>query len=185
MNSYLDIKQQFEAIFSQVEPMLTSSPERLAPHIKLLHSMFNVLFELTSRQIAELRESIEKLTKTIDGQTQTIDRQNLQIQALLQKREQALREKSEQRELIKSMKTLLRSKDVDMDALKRILFAGGREQKKEKSEPAPAKADRNDQSENDGGKKKAEKRKRQSNKDKLDNCDADIRRYLTLSGNLR
>lgn len=82
------------------------------------------MFEMSSNQNRELRQSIEKQTQTIDNQTQT-------IQTLIQELEKTRQEKLKNDEIIKTLKTLLKSKTVDLDSLKRLLFQGGREQKKE------------------------------------------------------
>lgn len=189
MNTYQDIKQKFEAISSQLEPMLSSLPKEVSLLITLLLTMFNALFDLTSRQIKELREAIDNQTKTIDNQTNTIDNLTRQIQTLLQKLEQASGEKAELKNLVKTLKTMLRSKDVDLDAMKRLVF-GGSERMKEKLEPAQAdggQAAENDQTgtaEKPAGKKKSEKRNRQSNGEKTQNCDVEINRYLTCGGDV-
>jgi hypothetical protein len=51
----------------------------------------------------------------------------------LKKKESEL---SESKELVKTLKTLLSSKEVDLDAIRRLLFQGGREQKKDKKDSA-------------------------------------------------
>lgn len=183
MNTYQDIKQKLEAIFSQLEPMLTSLPKEVSLLFTLLLTMFHALFEMTSRQNKELREAIDNQTKTIDNQTKTINKQTRQIQTLRQTLERERREKEKFRERLGDMENQLRSKNVDIDSLNRRAFEGGSEQKK-KPEPAPADADRTDASEKPAGKKKSKKRNRQSNGEKTENCDAEMNRYLTMDGDV-
>ena len=130
MKSGSDIKRQFEEISSKIKR--SSLPESASSLVDALVSLFNISFEETSNQIKSLRQSIENQTQTINNQTQTIADQTKQIHALMQKLDQAHKEKSEMQEIIKTMRTMRRSKNVDLDALKRLLFQGGREQNREK-----------------------------------------------------
>ena len=182
-----DIKRQFEEISAKIKK--SSQPEFASSLVDALVSLFNISFEETSNQIKSLRQSIENQTQTIDNQTktvtsqtQTIAYQTKQIHALMQKLDQAHKEKSEMQEIIKTMRTMLRSKNVDLDALKRLLFQGGREQKREKK---TGKSDKKKSDKTDcDGSDKPKQRDRQSNKDKTSRCDAEMNRYLTMDGDV-
>ena len=137
MNSDLVLKKQFEDVSSQIKSKQSSIPESVSPLIDVLLSLFQIMFEMSSNQNRELRQSIEKQTQTIDNQTQT-------IQTLIQELEKTRQEKLKNDEIIKTLKTLLKSKTVDLDSLKRLLFQGGREQKKDST----AKSDKTPKSEN-------------------------------------
>src|SRR5574344_2718605 len=76
---------------------------------------------------------------------------------------------------IMAFSTLLKSKTVDLDSLKRLLFQGGREQKKDST----AKSDKTPKSEN---KKNSSQRNRQSNSEKTKDCDVSISNYITNDG---
>lgn len=76
--------------------MLSSLHEEASLLIRLQMSMFKVLFELTSIQNKQLRGAIETLT--------------MQMDALLQKLEQASGEKAEPKNFVKTLGTMLRSK---------------------------------------------------------------------------
>lgn len=93
---FREIKQQLEDVSARLEPMLSSLPEEASLLIRLQMSMFKVLFELTSIQNKQLRGAIETLTKQMD--------------ALLQKLEQASGEKAELKNFVKTLGTMLRSK---------------------------------------------------------------------------
>src|SRR5574344_1296772 len=133
MNSDLVLKKQFEDVSSQIKSKQSSIPESVSPLIDVLLSLFQIMFEMSSNQNRELRQSIEKQTQTIDNQTQTIekqtqtiDNQTQTIQTLIQELEKTRQEKLKNDEIIKTLKTLLKSKTVDLDSLKRLLFQGGR-----------------------------------------------------------
>ena len=164
-----DIKRQFEEVAAKIKQ--APLPASVSALIDVLLSLFHILSESTSNQTTGLRQSIDNLTKIIAEQNQTIH----DLARLLEKSQ---REKTEADELIMSLKTMLKSKDVDMDALKRLLFQGGREQKKE---PAAKKSGKTEapkaEPEKDGEKKK---RNRLSNKEKLQSCDAEADEFLNL-----
>ena len=168
MNSDLVLKKQFEDVSSQIKSKQSSIPESVSPLIDVLLSLFQIMFEMSSNQNRELRQSIEKQTQTIDNQTQT-------IQTLIQELEKTRQEKLKNDEIIKTLKTLLKSKTVDLDSLKRLLFQGGREQKKDST----AKSDKTPKSEN---KKNSSQRNRQSNSEKTKDCDVSISNYITNDG---
>src|SRR5574344_2812923 len=75
MNSDLVLKKQFEDVSSQIKSKQSSIPESVSPLIDVLLSLFQIMFEMSSNQNRELRQSIEKQTQTIDNQTQTIEKQ--------------------------------------------------------------------------------------------------------------
>src|SRR5574344_249627 len=168
MNSDLVLKKQFEDVSSQIKSKQSSIPESVSPLIDVLLSLFQIMFEMSSNQNRELRQSIEKQTQTIDNQTKT-------IQTLIQELEKTRQEKLKNDEIIKTLKTLLKSKTVDLDSLKRLLFQGGREQKKDST----AKSDKTPKSEN---KKNSSQRNRQSNSEKTKDCDVSISNYITNDG---
>ena len=179
-----DIKRQFEEISAKVKK--SSLPESASPLIDVLLSLFNVSLESNfsqqqamANQINDLRRSIDNQIQTIDNQTQTIAEQTLTIQTLIQKLDKARQEKTEYEELVKSLKTMLRSKDVDLDALKRLLFQRGREQKRESSAKKPGKKAESAEPDPDGEKKK---RSRLSHREKTRNCDAEADEFLSFDG---
>src|SRR5574344_1816964 len=155
MNSDLVLKKQFEDVSSQIKSKQSSIPESVSPLIDVLLSLFQIMFEMSSNQNRELRQSIEKQTQT--------------IQTLIQELEKTRQEKLKNDEIIKTLKTLLKSKTVDLDSLKRLLFQGGREQKKDSTA----------KSEN---KKNSSQRNRQSNSEKTKDCDVSISNYITNDG---
>ena len=82
-----------------------------------------------SRQIVSLQQLVEKLTSTIQkmteafqNQTKTIEEQKDKISKLLDSLQKAEYDLSENKELVKTLKKLLSSKDVDLDALRRLVF---------------------------------------------------------------
>ena len=79
MNSDLVLKKQFEDVSSQIKSKQSSIPESVSPLIDVLLSLFQIMFEMSSNQNRELRQSIEKQTQTIDNQTQTIEKQTQTI----------------------------------------------------------------------------------------------------------
>ena len=100
MNSDLVLKKQFEDVSSQIKSKQSSIPESVSPLIHVLLSLFQIMFEMSSNQNRELRQSIEKQTQTIDNQTQTIekqtqtiDNQTQTIQTLIQELEKTRQEK--------------------------------------------------------------------------------------------
>ena len=117
---------------------------------------FNMLFELTASQTDNLKVSIDSLKQTIEQQTQTIEQQTQTIENLTRSNQKLVETqelKDEQilqfQELIKSLRTLLHSKNVDFDALRRLVFQGGREQKEQ---PAPQEITEKPQSKRKNGK---------------------------------
>src|SRR5574344_880065 len=93
MNSDLVLKKQFEDVSSQIKSKQSSIPESVSPLIDVLLSLFQIMFEMSSNQNRELRQSIKKQTQTIDNQTQTIDNQTQTIQTLIQEVEKTRQEK--------------------------------------------------------------------------------------------
>ena len=161
-----DIKRQFEEVAAKIK--MSSPPASVSPLIDVLLSLFHILSESTSNRTTGLRQSIDNLTKITAEQNQTIH----DLARLLEKSQ---REKTEADELIMSLKTMLNSKDVDMDALKRLLFQGGREQKKEPAAKKSGKAESAEKAPKAENKQDGEKKKRNrlSNKEKLQSCDAE------------
>ena len=116
-----EIKAQFDSIVEQLKGKLSTLPESISLLVNLLIATFNMLFELTANQIDSMKASIDSLKQTIENLTKT-------NQKLVKQQELKNQEILKHHELIKSLKTLLHSKNVDLDALKRLLFQGGREQ---------------------------------------------------------
>ena len=136
-----EIKAQFDSVVEQLNGELSTLPESVSPLVNLLIATFNMLFEITANQTDNLKVSINSLKQTIEQQTQTIEQQTQTIENLTKSNQELLEnqgQKNQQilqfQELIKSLRTLLHSKNVDLDALRRLVFQGGREQKEQ---PAP------------------------------------------------
>lgn len=115
-----DIKRQFEELAAKIKK--SSLPEPVSPRIDILLSLFYVIFN----QMNDMRKSAEN--------------QILTIQNLVQKLEKSEQEKTEYEEQVKTFKTMLRSKDLDLEELKRFVFQRGREQKKEPAAKKSGKA---------------------------------------------
>jgi uncharacterized coiled-coil DUF342 family protein len=122
-----EITVQFDSAVEQLKRQLSTLPESISVLVNFLIASFNMLFELTANQNDSMKASIDSLQQTIDSQTNKIqelaDKLGLKNQEILKFHE-----------LIKSLKTLLKSKAVDIDALIQLLFQGGSEQKEQ---PAP------------------------------------------------
>ena len=103
MISEEEIKSQFDSAVEQLKGKLSSLPESISILVNILISSFYALFEFATNKIQELTDELKLKNQ-----------ENLKLH-----------------ELIKSLKTLLKSKDVDIDAMKRLLFQGGREQKEQ------------------------------------------------------
>ncbi len=111
--------------------------------VNLLIATFNMLFEITANQTDNLKVSINSLKQTIEQQTQTIENLTRSNQKLVETQELKDEQILQFQELIKSLRTLLHSKNVDLDALRRLVFQGGREQKEQ---PAPQETTKKPQS---------------------------------------
>lgn len=119
-----EIKAQSDSAVEQLKGQLSTLPESISVLVNFLIASFNMLFELTANQNDSMKASIDSLQQTVDSQTN-------KIQELADKLELKNQEILKLHELIKSLKTLLKSKDVDIDALRRLLSQGGREQKRQ------------------------------------------------------
>ena len=179
-----EIKAQFDSVVEQLNGELSTLPESVSPLVNLLIATFNMLFELTASQTDNLKVSIDSLKQTIEQQTQTIEQQTQTIENLTRSNQKLVETQElndEQilqfQELIKSLRTLLHSKNVDLDALRRLVFQGGREQKEQ---PAPQEKAEKPQSK----RKNSKTRERQSNKTKLDCCDIERTDFLDVNGNV-
>ena len=86
-----EIKAQLDSVVEQLKGKLSTLPESISILVNLLIATFNMHFELTAKQFASMKASIDSLTQTIEHLTKT-------------------------------------NQNVDLDALKRLLFQGGREQ---------------------------------------------------------
>ncbi len=165
-----EIKAQFDSVVEQLNGELSTLPESVSLLVNLLIATFNMLFELTASQTDNLKASIDSLKQTIENLTRSnqklVETQELKNEQILQFQE-----------LIKSLRTLLHSKNVDLDALRRLVFQGGREQKEQ---PAPQEITEKPQSK----RKNSKTRERQSNKTKLDCCDIERTDFLDVNGNV-
>ena len=177
-----EIKAQFDSVVEQLNGELSTLPESVSLLVNLLIATFNMLFELTASQTDNLKVSIDSLKQTIEQQTQTIEQQTQTIENLTRSNQKLVETQElndEQilqfQELIKSLRTLLHSKNVDLDALRRLVFQGGREQKEQ---PAPQETAKKPQ------RKNSKTRERQSNMTKLDCCDIERTDFLDVNGNV-
>ena len=174
-----EIKSQFDSVAEQLNGQISSLPESTSVLVELLIALSKVLLD----SFDSLKQSLENQTQTIEQQTQTIEQQTQKIdelikanQELADKLAQKNQENQQLQEFIKTLKTLVKSKNVDLDALKRLLFQGGREQKRE-SKPE-------EQAEKPQPKKKnSPTRNRQSNSEKFDQCDVKQPRFVDKEGN--
>ena len=109
-----EIKVQFDSAVEQLKGQLSTLPESISVLVNFLIASFNMLFELAANQNDSMKASIDSLQQTVDSQTNKIqelaDKLGLKNQEILKFHE-----------LIKSLKTLLKSKDVDIDALRKKL----------------------------------------------------------------
>ena len=129
--------------------------------------------------IKELKATIKEQTAAIQKQDKTIEEQNKEIRKLTNTLKKKESELSESKELVKTLKTLLSSKEVDLDALRRLLFQGGREQKKDKKESASQNAEEKQKQHHVN----SPRRNRQSNSAKTDCCDGEKEKFLDFNGN--
>lgn len=172
-----EIKAQFDSVVEQLNGELSKLPESVSLLVNLLIATFNMLFELTANQTDNLKVSIDSLKQTIEQQTQTIENLTKTNQELLENQGQKNQQILQFQELIKSLKTLVKSKNVDLDALKRLLFQGGREQKEQ---PAAQKEIEKSQIKRQNSKT----RKRLNNKTKMEYCDVEQANFLDVNGNV-
>ena len=163
-----EIKSQFDSAIEQLKGKLSSLPESISILVNFLIATFNMLYELTANQIDSMKASIDSLKQTVDNQTN-------KIQELTDELKLKNQEILKFHEMIKSLKTLLKSKDVDIDAMKRLLFQGGREQKEQ---PAPQEKTEKPQSK----KQNIKTRERQSNNRKLECCDIEQASFHDVNG---
>ena len=128
-----------------MEVKITNSDLPLSQHdtgsvnLELLYAelaAMRQLVETLTLTTKELKATIKEQTAAIQKQDKTIEEQNKEIRKLTNTLKKKESELSESKELVKTLKTLLSSKEVDLDALRRLLFQGGREQKKDKKESA-------------------------------------------------
>ena len=163
-----EIKAQFDSVVEQLNGELSTLPESVSLLVNLLIATFNMLFELTASQTDNLKVSIDSLKQTIEQQTQTIENLTRSNQKLVETQELNDEQILQFQELIKSL---------SLDALRRLVFQGGREQKEQ---PAPQEKAEKPQSK----RKNSKTRERQSNKTKLDCCDIERTDFLDVNGNV-
>ncbi len=129
--------------------------------------------------IEKLTSSVQEHTTTIQNQTQKVEELEKKISGLVGLLEKKESELSKSKELVKTLKMLLSSKEVDLDALRRLLFQGGREQKKDKKEAASQNAEEKQKQPHVN----SPRRTRQSNSAKTDCCDSEKEKFLDFNGN--
>ena len=151
----------------------------------LIEKLTSTIQEQTST-IQEQTSTIQKQTSTIQKQTEAfqnqakkVEEQENRISELLDLLKKADSELSDSKKLVKTLKTLLSSKEVDLDALRRLLFQGGREQKKDKKEAASQNAEEKQKPHHVN----SPHRNRQSNSAKADCCDGEKERFFDFNGN--
>ena len=137
------------------------------------------LVEKLTSTIQEQTSTIQKLTEAFQNQTKTIEEQKDKISKLLDLLQKAESELSENKELVKTLKKHLSSKDVDLDALRRLVFQGGREQKKDKKDAADQAAEEKQKQHHVN----SPHRNRQSNSAKTACCDGEKEKFLDFNGN--
>ena len=171
-----------------MEVKITNSDLPLSQHdtgsvnLELLYAelaAMRQLVETLTLTTKELKATIKEQTAAIQKQDKTIEEQNKEIRKLTNTLKKKESELSESKELVKTLKTLLSSKEVDLDALRRLLFQGGREQKKDKKEAASQNAEEKQKQPHVN----SPRRNRQSNSAKTDCCDSEKEKFLDFNGN--
>ena len=171
-----------------MEVKITNSDLPLSQHdtgsvnLELLYAelaAMRQLVETLTLTTQELKATIKEQTAAIQKQDKTIEEQNKEIRKLTNTLKKKESELSESKELVKTLKTLLSSKEVDLDALRRLLFQGGREQKKDKKEAASQNAEEKPKQPHVN----SPRRNRQSNSAKTDCCDSEKEKFLDFNGN--
>ena len=171
-----------------MEVKITNSDLPLSQHdtgsvnLELLYAelaAMRQLVETLTLTTKELKATIKEQTAAIQKQDKTIEEQNKEIRKLTNTLKKKESELSESKELVKTLKTLLSSKEVDLDALRRLLFQGGREQKKDKKEAASQNAEEKPKQPHVN----SPRRNRQSNSAKTDCCDSEKEKFLDFNGN--
>ena len=143
-----------------------------------LDNLYSLIEKLTST-IQEQTSTIQKQTEAFQNQAKKVEEQENRISELLDLLKKADSELSDSKKLVKTLKTLLSSKEVDLDALRRLLFQGGREQKKDKKEAASQNAEEKQTQYHVN----SPRRNRQSNSAKSDCCDGEKERFFDFNGN--
>jgi hypothetical protein len=139
----------------------------------------NTVIQGLKTTIQELRSDTQEQKVAFQNQTQKVEELENRISELMDSLEKKESELSESKELVKTLKTLLSSKEVDLDALRRLLFQGGREQKKDKKEAASQNAEEKQTQHHVN----SPHRNRQSNSAKADCCDGEKERFFDFNGN--
>ena len=139
----------------------------------------NTIIQGLKSIIQDLKSDIQEQTAVSQNQTKKVEELEKKISELMDSLEKKESELSKSKELVKTMKTLLSSKEVDLDALRRLLFQGGREQKKDKKEAASQNAEEKQKQPHVN----SPRRNRQSNSAKTDCCDGEKEKFLDFNGN--
>ena len=139
----------------------------------------NTIIQGLKSIIQDLKSDIQEQTAVSQNQTKKVEELEKKISELMDSLEKKESELSKSKELVKTLKTLLSSKEVDLDALRRLLFQGGREQKKDKKEAASQNAEEKQKQPHVN----SPRRNRQSNSAKTDCCDGEKEKFLDFNGN--
>ena len=132
---------KLDNLYSLIEKLTSTIQEQtstIQEQTSTIQEQTSTIQEQTST-IQEQTSTIQKQTSTIQKQTEAfqnqakkVEEQENRISELLDLLKKADSELSDSKKLVKTLKTLLSSKEVDLDALRRLLFQGGREQKKDR-----------------------------------------------------
>ncbi len=147
--------------------------------LRRLVETLNSTIQDQNKIIQELRSDTHEQTAVSQNQTKKVEELEKKISELMDSLEKKESELLKSKELVKTLKTLLSSKEVDLDALRRLLFQGGREQKKDKKEAASQNAEEKQKQHHVN----SPHRNRQSNSAKTDCCDREKERFFDFNGN--
>ena len=127
---------KLDNLYSLIEKLTSTIQEQTST----IQEQTSTIQEQTST-IQKQTSTIQKQTEAFQNQAKKVEEQENRISELLDLLKKADSELSDSKKLVKTLKTLLSSKEVDLDALRRLLFQGGREQKKDKKEAASQNAE--------------------------------------------
>ena len=129
---------KLDNLYSLIEKLTSTIQEQtstIQEQTSTIQEQTSTIQEQTST-IQKQTSTIQKQTEAFQNQAKKVEEQENRISELLDLLKKADSELSDSKKLVKTLKTLLSSKEVDLDALRRLLFQGGREQKKDKKEAA-------------------------------------------------
>ena len=165
---------KLDNLYSLIEKLTSTIQEQTST----IQEQTSTIQEQTST-IQKQTSTIQKQTEAFQNQAKKVEEQENRISELLDLLKKADSELSDSKKLVKTLKTLLSSKEVDLDALRRLLFQGGREQKKDKKEAASQNAEEKQTQHHVN----SLHRNRQSNSAKADCCDGEKERFFDFNGN--